>query len=170
MSGIMSLFYLWQHTDAVRPPNRVPEHHFPKYFVKLTNSKEAENYSLGRLFQFVCFYQLNTIYYIIFTPKSLSQRTGCTKKKNVWHESGWCEPMLEACEQNVNVYSEVRKQRSEVTWTSRPHTFQYLAKLAPVCMLGISYTLLFSFEWTEINCFDTWKHPCWVCELYNDCV
>jgi len=33
---------------------------------------------------------------------------------------------------------------------------------------GISYDLLFSFEWTMIDCFDTWKNPHWVCEWFND--
>lgn len=54
---------------------------FLNTLVKLTNSEEAENYSLGRLFLFVRFHQLNTIYYIIFTPKSLSLSVLVAQKK-----------------------------------------------------------------------------------------
>lgn len=152
---------------CIPPPNSVPEHHFPKRSVKSTNSKEAEKHSPDALFRFVVFYQCNTesVYYRIFAPKVFLSTYWLGRK--VWHNSVWCEP-LEAREQNVNVYAEVRKQRSEVTWTSRAHTFHQLAKLAPVWVLGISYALLFSFEWTVINCFDTWKHACFVCELYNE--
>lgn len=120
MSGIMSLFYLRQHTDAFRPPNRVPEHHFPKYSVKLTNSKEAENYSLGRLFRFVCFHQLNMIYYTIFTPKSLSLSVLVAQKKTsvTWVRVMWTTVGSLWTESQCLLRSEETEKWSDMNFTS----------------------------------------------------
>lgn len=75
----------------------------------------------------------------ILNPRHLTVDAASGKK--LWHESGWCEVLSEACAWNVS--AEVRKQTSGVSPTSHPHTFHQLSEHDDIVLFKLPFVFIY---------------------------